>query len=129
MSDFTETCEQILDAILEGDRELAPADVQVAHTLASAIDSARVMIEAITLETKDTIAKLGPEMFLSNPEDVRNICGSLVTLRENSGVVVLAHFSVNGFFTSSNEATMRAALSTQGWQTSSSLRCVWPAQT
>lgn len=60
VSGFTETCEQILDAILEGDRELAPADVQVAHTLASAIDSAREMIEAITLETEDTISKIGP---------------------------------------------------------------------
>lgn len=52
------------------------------------------------MELGDTI--LDPDTFLNDPEDIIEICGSLITLDLGIGTISLAHFSVKEFFVSSS---------------------------
>jgi ankyrin repeat protein len=61
------------------------------------------LIEGIALEIEDTV--LDPETFLNDPEDIIDICGSLVVLNLDRGTVALAHFSVKEFFVAPTRKT------------------------
>lgn len=97
--DLNETYERILDEILLDDRELAFRIIRWL-TLSLRPMQIEALIEGISLELEDTA--LDPESFLNDPEDISDICGSLVALNLDTGTVTLAHFSVKEFFISSD---------------------------
>ncbi|KAF8244834.1 ankyrin [Wilcoxina mikolae CBS 423.85] len=96
--DLNETYERILEGISEDDKELA---LRILRWLTCSLRPLKIqeIIEGVALELDDTA--LDPETFLNDPEDIADICGSLVELDQEAGTVALAHFSVKEFFLSS----------------------------
>lgn len=96
--DLNETYERILEGISEDDKELA---LRILRWLTCSLRPLRIqeIIEGVALELDDTA--LDPETFLNDPEDIADICGSLVALDQEAGTVALAHFSVKEFILSS----------------------------
>ncbi|KAF8244838.1 hypothetical protein K440DRAFT_604587, partial [Wilcoxina mikolae CBS 423.85] len=94
---LNETYDRILDTISDTDKELA---MRVFIWLACSRRPMLVqeMVEGIGLEFG--AACLDTDSLLNDPGDLLDVCGSLVTVNEDSGTVGLAHFSVKEFLTS-----------------------------
>lgn len=92
-----ETYDRILSSIDEGDREYV---VRTLHWLVGADQplSFREFAEAVALNREND--RLHPNERLIEPEDVFEICGSLIRIEEDL-TVVLAHFSVKEYLLSS----------------------------
>jgi ankyrin repeat protein len=100
--DLTETYERILANISEDDKELA---FRIFQWLTCSLRPMKLqeVIEGIALELEDTM--IDPEAFLNDPEDIIEICGSLVSLDLDRGTVSLGHFSVREFLTAPGRKT------------------------
>jgi len=95
--DLNETYERILDMISVLDKELA---IRIFHWLTCSLRPMLIqeIVEGIGLEFGTT--SLDADSLLNDPEDLLDVCGSLVTVDQDAGTVGLAHFSVKEFFTS-----------------------------
>jgi len=95
--DLNETYERILDMISDLDKELA---MRIFHWLACSLRPMLIqeIVEGIGLEFGATSLDL--DSLLNDPEDLLDVCGSLVTVDQDAGTVGLAHFSVKEFLTS-----------------------------
>ncbi|KAI5841635.1 hypothetical protein BZA05DRAFT_380346 [Tricharina praecox] len=94
-SGLNETYERIVGGISDDDKDLA---LRILRWLTCSLRPLSVseLVEGIAIELGDT--ELDPETFLNDPEDVIEICGSLVQLDINADTVTLGHFSVKEFF-------------------------------
>jgi ankyrin repeat protein len=94
---LSEVYERILDNISAEDQQLAR---RVFNWLACSPRPMRIteLVEAIAVERGSV--RLDPETKLNGTEDLLEICQSLVTVDQDVGTVVLAHFSVKEFLIS-----------------------------
>ncbi|KAA8895795.1 hypothetical protein FN846DRAFT_314809 [Sphaerosporella brunnea] len=93
--DLNEIYERILARISEDDKELA---IRILQWLSCSLRPLKVgeVIEGVALELGDAV--IDPETFI-NPNDIIDICGSLVALDLDNDTVALEHFSVKEFLT------------------------------
>jgi ankyrin repeat protein len=94
---LTETYERILDGIVTEDRQLA---LRIIRWLVCSYRPMHIqeLIEAIAIEL-DAV-RFEADTLLNDPEDLLDICGSLIACDQDRGTVGLAHFSVKEFFVS-----------------------------
>jgi ankyrin repeat protein len=89
--------DRILEKISRADKGLA---MRVFHWLACAYRPLLIheMVEGLGIEWGSTC--LDPDALLNNPEDLIEICGSLVEINRDTGTISLAHFTVKEYLTS-----------------------------
>jgi ankyrin repeat protein len=89
--------DRILEKISHADKGIA---MRVFHWLTCAYRPLLIqeMVEGLGIEWGST--RLDPDSLLNNPEDLLEICGSLVEINRDTGTISLAHFTVKEYLTS-----------------------------